>query len=85
MAQNTTRDPKAMELMSLENEFSTETPESDQASPREAFLQDVNHCCLCGHQLRFEHLVDFLQLTVLESASCEPCKIQLRKRLFTLN
>ncbi len=84
MAQNTTRVPKSTQLTSNENEFLIESNKFEELTPREAFLQDVNHCCLCGHQLKFDHLVDFIQLNVIENASCSPCKIQLRKRFFTL-
>ncbi len=56
----------------------------DALSTREIFMQDHNCCCLCGEQLNFKHQVDFLQLTVIESASCDACKIKLRKQLFTL-
>lgn len=75
------------EIPTIENEdlaSGHERPE-DAMSPREAFLQDQNCCCLCGDQLKFDHQVDFLQLTVIESAECDACKIKLRKRLFTLN
>ncbi len=79
MSDNTARDPKEF---TMEPHF---IDPSDMISDRDAFLQEQNLCCLCGHELNFDHVVDFMQLTVIESASCDPCKIQLRKRLFTLN
>lgn len=76
-----------LEFPVLENEDLARGPghPEDAMSPREIFLQDQNCCCLCGDQLKFDHLVDFLQLTVIENAECDACKIKLRKRLFTLN
>lgn len=92
MAHNSARDPKTFtsnnfvstDSITSQNEAWATDP-SDLLTEREAFLQEQNQCCLCGHELSFDHVVDFTQLTVIESASCDPCKIQLRKRLFTLN
>lgn len=94
MSHNPARDPKSItlseELTAEElttDALSTEAliEASDLITDREVFLQEQNQCCLCGHELNFDHMVDFMQLTVIETASCAPCKIQLRKRLFTLN
>lgn len=74
-----------LEIQILENNDQVPGYPEDALSPRETFLQDQNCCCLCGDQLKFEHQVDFLQLSVIESAECDACKIKLRKRLFTLN
>lgn len=68
----------------LESATLSEHPE-DAMNAREIFIQDQNCCCLCGEQLSFDHVIDFMQLTVIESAECDACKIKLRKRLFTLN
>lgn len=51
---------------------------------QEAFLEDHNCCCLCGTELQFKHTVDYLTLQVNEEASCPSCRIQLKKRDYTL-
>jgi len=50
----------------------------------EATLMDHNECVLCGTALSFKHEVDYLTLQVKEEGSCPSCRIQLRKRDFTL-
>lgn len=67
----------------LTQETTTET-QFDQMSPVQEFLQDQNHCCLCGSELKFTHKFDHLELTVLEDAKCESCHISLRTRSHSL-
>jgi hypothetical protein len=56
----------------------------DQLSPVQEFVQDQNHCCLCGSELSFSHKVDHLVLTVIEDARCGSCHISLRTKTHSL-
>lgn len=56
----------------------------DVMTPTQEFLQDQNHCCLCGTELNFSHKMDHLTLTVVEDAKCDTCHISLRTRSHSL-
>lgn len=60
--------------------ISNDVLSSDVISPVQEFIQDQNHCCLCGSELKFAHKMDHLTLTVVEDAKCESCHISLRTR-----
>lgn len=60
------------------------TLENDAISPVQEFIQDQNHCCLCGSELKFTHSMDHLTLTVVEDAKCESCHVSLRTRTHSL-
>ncbi len=60
--------------MDGQNEFASEVPE------HQIYLEDQNHCCLCGSQLTFKHKIDYLSLKVTENADCPSCKICLKSR-----
>ncbi len=60
------------------------TLENDAISPVQEFIQDQNHCCLCGSELKFTHAMDHLTLTVVEDAKCESCHVSLRTRTHSL-
>jgi hypothetical protein len=49
-------------------------------SEHEIVLDDENNCCLCGSNLKFNHVVDYLTLTIKEDAHCPSCKIQMKSR-----
>ncbi|MCC7405635.1 MAG: hypothetical protein IT288_14645 [Bdellovibrionales bacterium] len=49
------------------------------ANPREAFLEDYHHCCLCGSELIFTHNTNFLTLEVKEEAFCSACNIRTKQ------
>jgi hypothetical protein len=50
----------------------------------EATIEDQNHCCLCGTQLKFQHKFDYMTLKVQEESSCPSCRISTRKREYTI-
>ena len=52
----------------------------DRLTAVQEFVQDQNHCCLCGTELSFAHKMDHLTLTVVEDAKCGTCHISLRAR-----
>ena len=56
----------------------------DQLTAVQEFVQDQNHCCLCGTELSFNHKMDHLTLTVVEDAKCGTCHISLRTRSHSL-
>lgn len=65
--------------------YSDESPDiQDQMTPIQEFIQDQNHCCLCGTELKFAHKTDHLTLTIVEDAKCDTCHISLRTRNHTL-
>jgi hypothetical protein len=43
------------------------------------FLMDYNHCCLCGNELLFTHVTDFVALHVQEESFCTKCNIRTRQ------
>lgn len=57
----------------------------DRMTPVQEFLQDQNHCCLCGSELNFGHKMDHLTLTVIEDAKCDACQISLRTRTHSMH
>lgn len=63
--------------------YSDETAE-DQLTPVQEFVQDQNHCCLCGTELKFAHKMDHLTLTIVEDAKCDSCHISLRTKSHSL-
>jgi hypothetical protein len=48
----------------------------DAISVREQFLMDYLTCCLCGAELMFTHVTDFVESEVTEEATCQCCKIR---------
>lgn len=50
-----------------------------EMSPREQFVEDYNHCPLCGTELLYTHVTDFSYLKVNEEAHCEACNIRTKK------
>ncbi len=61
-------------------DFNPELASDDIMQNHEAFIMEECTCCLCGHDLHFEHQVDFIDLKVQESAACPKCQIVLRQR-----
>lgn len=64
--------------------YSDENTIDDRMSPIQEFMQDQNHCCLCGSELSFFHKMDHLTLTVVEDAKCGSCHISLRTKTYSL-
>lgn len=57
-----------------------EYPPTPQASDwREQFVEDYNTCCMCGTDLVFTHVTNFVEQTTVEEAFCECCKVRTRK------
>lgn len=52
----------------------------DENTKYEIVLDDENNCCLCGSNLKFNHQVDYLTLTIKEEAHCPSCNIQMKSR-----
>ena len=48
------------------------------ATPVEKFLQDYNECPLCGTELLYTHVTNFVNGLVKEEAHCESCKIRTK-------
>ena len=74
-----------MERMKTAAQFYDDSAEvQDQLTAVQEFVQDQNHCCLCGTELSFAHKMDHLTLTVVEDAKCDTCHISLRTRSHSL-
>lgn len=58
---------------------------SDQFTDKDLFLESENQCCLCGSDIEFEHIYDFAEHSVTETAHCSKCQIQLREGVHTLH
>jgi len=48
-------------------------------SPREMFLDDYTFCPLCGDELLYTHVTQFIQHEVNEEAHCHSCKIRVKQ------
>ena len=51
---------------------------ASQEARYEYIIEDENSCCLCGTDLKFQHKVDYMALTIKEDAHCPTCKIQMK-------
>jgi hypothetical protein len=60
--------------------YTDELDPQDQLTKVQEFVQDQNHCCLCGSELTFHHKMDHLTLTIEEDAKCDSCHISLRTK-----
>ena len=47
-------------------------------------LKEYKNCCLCGHELVFNHVTNFVHLEVLEEAHCSNCNIRNKKEFHRL-
>jgi transcription elongation factor Elf1 len=47
-------------------------------SPREQFLEEYHHCPLCGTELIYAHVTNFIQEMVKEEAFCSACNIRTK-------
>ncbi|MCB0414782.1 MAG: hypothetical protein KDD50_10640 [Bdellovibrionales bacterium] len=56
----------------------------DEFSKQAQFLEDYNHCVLCGTELEFTHIAHFIHQTVEETATCPSCDIQTRQKQHSL-
>ncbi len=61
----------------------TET-NADAFALQEQFLNDYNHCCLCGDELIFTHVTNFIGQDVKEEAHCPSCKVKTKEHHHTL-
>ncbi len=51
---------------------------------KEQFLEDYQTCCLCGAELYFTHVTNFVQFGVQEESWCPSCNIRQQKQDHTL-
>ena len=54
-------------------------------TPLDEFIQQEFHCCLCGGDLEFNHVYDFLNQKVSEQSSCSKCKIEISNKEHSLH
>ena len=50
----------------------------DVPNKREQYLLDYNHCPLCGSELVFTHVANFIEGSVQEEAHCMSCNIRTK-------
>jgi hypothetical protein len=53
-------------------------------SPRERFLDEYNQCPLCGTDLLFTHVTNFVENVAHEEAHCEACKVRTKNAQHSL-
>lgn len=46
---------------------------------KDQFVEDYNTCVLCGTELYFTHVTNFVEHEATEEAFCECCRIRVRK------
>lgn len=51
---------------------------------KEQFLENYQSCCLCGTELYFTHVTNFVQFDVQEESWCPSCNIRQQKNAHTL-
>ena len=49
-------------------------------SKSESYKEDYNHCSLCGTELSFTHVTNFLIGQVEEEAECPSCQVRMKKK-----
>jgi hypothetical protein len=62
--------------MEVKKEVTLEAVNPDHISQQEQFLMDYLTCCLCGGDLMFTHVTNFINSEVVEQSSCECCHIR---------
>ena len=50
--------------------------ELDMISPLQVWLDSYKHCELCGSELIYTHVTQFIEETVCEEAHCPSCNIK---------
>lgn len=50
----------------------------------EVYKEDYNNCSLCGTELIFTHVTDFLYGIVDEEAECPCCQVRMKKNNHSL-
>jgi len=50
----------------------------EKTSPRAQFVDEYHHCPLCGSELIYTHVTNFLAERVKEEAFCMPCNIRTK-------
>jgi hypothetical protein len=53
-------------------------------SNADAFLDEYNHCPLCGTELLYAHVTHFVNNRVHEEAHCEKCNVRTKSNLHSL-
>jgi len=58
--------------------------EWEAISPREMFLDEYSFCPLCGDELMYVHVTEFVSQSVCEQAFCNSCHVQVKKNSHAL-
>lgn len=69
---------KQLQTKQIKDEFCTSLKE------RNHFLKEYHICCLCGRELTFTHVTNFILLEVKEEAYCSHCNIRNKKEFHKL-
>lgn len=59
-------------------------PHPQELNWQEQFMEDHNHCCLCGSELYMTHVTNFVENRTTEEAFCESCRVRTRKCEYNL-
>jgi len=72
---DTTNKPKTIQTIDINIQW----PSIDKKTWLEETLSDHLQCVLCGSDLAFKHVTDFVTRTVCEDARCPSCNIRNRQ------
>ncbi len=59
--------------------------EKVETDNQETFVQNQNHCILCGETLELHHIQDRDQNLIHEEAFCPSCEVKARDKIYNLN
>lgn len=52
--------------------------------PVEDVIEALTTCCICGTNLKFEHVTDYVNREVTEKGCCPDCGIKTKENKFIL-
>ncbi len=55
------------------------------AQTAEDYLDDYNHCPLCGNELTYTHVTHFVRAQVAEDAHCDTCHVRTKSNVHGLH
>jgi hypothetical protein len=66
------------------DDYNSELKYAPSTDRYEQILHEYNTCCLCGSELTYTHVTNFVTQEVTEEAECQSCHIRNRKEQHSL-
>lgn len=63
-----------------EMQLTISTAEPISITPTAQFLTDYHQCCLCGTELQYTHVTNFIREEVKEEAHCPSCQVRTKEQ-----